>query len=134
MSKSEDKVSDAAPVGPRHDPVYDFLYHDARRTYSFLGQLDPSGHLTGIKQSETSLETEGDEATMQAGANVVVAKGQLGHKDIRSSAGGEAIERAYDPFWANALEFRDYLVKHGLVRHNLLKTLGLASSCLSQVH
>ncbi|CAA9503074.1 MAG: hypothetical protein AVDCRST_MAG31-505 [uncultured Sphingomonas sp.] len=99
--------------------MYDFLYHDARRTQSFLGQIDPSGHLTALKQSETASKSEGEEGSVQTAANLAVAKAVGTTKRMRGSGGGEAVERTYDPFWANALEFRDYLLKHDLLRFDL---------------
>ena len=36
MSSSEKGASDKGHADQRRDPVYDFLYHDARRIYSFL--------------------------------------------------------------------------------------------------
>jgi hypothetical protein len=103
MSRSDEKASSAAQDDPLPASVLDFLYHDVRRVASFLAQFDPSGHLTGLKQSENVSEQQSEEGTVSATANAVGARAVGTHVNKRLSAGGEATERTYDPLWVNAL-------------------------------
>jgi hypothetical protein len=73
MSQNGVKASDPEPDGQSTDSVYDFLYHDARRVASLLAQFDPSGHLTGIKQTESAESGSGMKFGASAGGNVLVA-------------------------------------------------------------
>lgn len=120
MSKSVVKVSDEAPDELEPVSVYDFLYHDSRRIASFLSQFDESGLLTGITQGETATRGAKRGYKVGLGGNVPLFGG--GNVDFERSpgeSGGESLERAYDPFWANAREFLDALDARGLIHRDL---------------
>ncbi len=121
MSRSAKAASEAELGDPPSDFVLDFLYHDARRVASFLAQFDTSGHLIGLKQSETVSESEGEEGTIQATANALVARAAGTFIQRRNSSGGEASERTYDPFWVNALTFLDFLTERNLINRDITK-------------
>ncbi len=119
MSANDKTVSDAAHDVRTQDFVLDFLYHDARRVASFLAQFDPSGHLTGLKQSENVSRTEGEDGNVQATANALVARASGSFVLRRGSSAGEASERTYDPFWTNARTFLDFLSEHNLINRDI---------------
>lgn len=102
--------------------VYDFFYHDSQRIASFLSQFDPQGHLKNtsqsksVKGSEQSLYGAGSRGGIPGFATL---KGD-GQKS-ESQSTDENMTRYYDPFWANALAFLDYLVQHNLLHENLQK-------------
>jgi hypothetical protein len=119
MSKSGEIASDAAQDGVNQDSVYDFLYHDVRRVASFLSQFDSSGHLTGIKQVEAVGQQEAEEGSVQAAANVVVARATGAFINRRGSSESETSERTYDPLWTNALALLDYMKERDLLTRDL---------------
>lgn len=109
-------ISDAAQDAAQQDSVYDFLYHDARRIASFLGQLDPSGHITTIKQTAAISKQEGEDGNVQTSLNLLKLAGiNSGYTIKAASTAGESSERNYDPIWANALSFLDYLSERNLI-------------------
>lgn len=119
MPKNDETVSGEEPGEVKRDSVYDFLYHDARRVASFLAQFDPSGHLTGVKQTESAGEQESEEGSAQATANAVVARATGGFTNKRGTSAAEGSERMYDPLWANARTFLDYMTERDMLASDL---------------
>lgn len=102
--------------------VYDFLYHDARRVGSFLGQFDDNGLLTSLTQGETTNKDARRGYRIGVGANIPVFGG--GNLDIERNShdvGSENLERAYDPFWSNALVLLETLLNRKLVQNKIEK-------------
>lgn len=117
---SEGTASGAARVARPHDSVFDFLYHDARRTASFLAQLDPDGHLTGIKRTERVEETSSDKSGASAQGGIpTLARAQAMFEGQRGKLAGEGAERTYDPLWSNARALLDYLDERDLIRRDV---------------
>lgn len=117
---SEGKASDEARAARQHDSVYDFLYHDARRTASFLAQMDPAGHLTGLKVTDRTEEGSSNKAGASAqGGLPPFARANANFEDGRSKLAAESSERTYDPLWTNALTLLDYLEDRDMVRRDV---------------
>lgn len=117
---SEGTASGGALGAPKHGSVFDFLYHDARRTASFLAQLDPDGHLTGIKRMERVEETSSDKSGASAQGGIpTLARAQAMFEGQRGKVAGEAAERTYDPLWANARALLDYLDERDMIRRDV---------------
>ncbi|MDT0577183.1 hypothetical protein RM533_13565, partial [Croceicoccus sp. F390] len=105
------------------DSVFDFLYHDSRRVGSFLSQLDQNGLLKEIKQSEHAVKGTSRGFSFQVGGNLPLAGGgNLGLEMTPKEGGGQALERVYDPFWANARELLDALDGNGLISRDITST------------
>ncbi len=122
MSTNGEPASAAAPADPAPDFILDFLYQDARRVGSFLAQFDPSGHLTGLKQSESVSEQTGGDGSVRVGG--IALLGGLGGSVTRRTgiSGSESSERSYDPFWTNARALLDFLEERRLVSRQLDQT------------
>lgn len=120
MSKSGGKASKVEQGEQVTDSVFDFLYHDGRRIGSFLAQFDQSGLITEIKQGESVTKGAKRGFKLEAGAQVaLLGGGNLGFERSPGEAGGESIERSYDPFWANARMFLDVIDEKGLIQRDL---------------
>jgi hypothetical protein len=108
------------------------MYHDARRVGSFLAQFDPSGHLQGIKESDAVSASRKPEISLRAGISIPGLpptgegpEASVGFTRSASEAGHQGSERAYDPYWANARTFLDFVEERGLLRRDLATaTLG----------
>lgn len=116
MSRNDETASGAERDEPTTDSVYDFLYQDVRRIASFLGQMDPSGHLTSLKQTESAETGSGMKSAANVSGGVVVARGGASFEDQRNAVEREGLERTYDPLWANALTFLDMLDERGMIQ------------------
>lgn len=101
------------------DSVYDFLYYDATRIASFLSQFDSSGHLTGVTQGERAQRSKQENTTLKTEASIAVAKGALTRETDRGAEYGKESQRVYDPRWANALSFLDYLDERSLLNRSV---------------
>lgn len=100
--------------------VFDFLYHDPQRIGSFLSQFDENGLLSGLKQTATagSSTTRQTKDTIKLGVPGV-ANGEVGEDKAAVRQEQEAAERTYDPLWANARAFLDYLEQNELIVRDL---------------
>lgn len=110
----------AEPDAQTTDSVYDFLYHDPRRVGSFIAQMDASGHLTSLKQTETAESGSGMKSSAHASGSVAIARGGAGFEDQRTATERESLERTYDPLWTNALALLDMLDQRSLIQDGLL--------------
>ncbi|OXE35547.1 MAG: hypothetical protein CGW95_13135 [Phenylobacterium zucineum] len=100
-----------------HDSVFDFLYHDSRRVGSFLSQFDANGLLTGLTQGEGV--TKGAKRSKKFGVGAqapILGGGNLEFEIGPGEAGSHSMERAYDPFWTNALTLLDFLTERKLIQ------------------
>lgn len=116
MSPNDKTASGAELEGPVTDSVFDFIYHDVRRIGSFLAQIDPSGHLTSLKQTETAESGSGMKSSANVTGNVVVARGGAAIEDQQTAAERETLERTYDPLWTNARALLDMLDERGMIQ------------------
>ena len=107
---------------PESDSVYDFLYHDAQRIGSFLGQFDPDGHLKGL---QTSADTGRSRGSKTAGGGTggvpLIATGTASHEQDEAQHWDRGAQRTYDPLWANARAFLDYIAQADLVERDAAK-------------
>ena len=126
MSKKDAPASEKALGEFQKVSVYDFFYCDSRRIGSFLAQFDYSGHLERLIQRETATTgaKRGWKAQFGGGAQVVGTggSGSLSLELSPTNGGSEANERVYDPLWANALAFLDYLTQADLIQRNIKNT------------
>ena len=101
---------------PDVDSVYDFLYYDAKRISSFLSQFDNSGHLREVVQSESTQMGGQTAGVVKSGAGVLSVFSVEGEHSTEESSGRDrGSQRVYDPLWANALTFMDFLEEYGLI-------------------
>lgn len=70
------------------DYLYDFIYADVRRIYSYLSQIDPSGVVTAIKEVTSESDTNGIDGEL----NVKVVRATL--KGL--SANSQSLEHQFD--------------------------------------
>lgn len=123
MSKNDVQVSNEAQDGVEDNSVFDFLYNDTRRIASFLAQFDESGYLDKVVQKETVTKgrKRGFKLNLGGGATIVGTGGQgtFGIERGPSDEGSEASERSYDPLWANARAFLDFLSERDLIQRDL---------------
>ena len=118
-SRKQSDQSTTAPAEPESVSVYDFLYYDAARIASFLSQFDPSGHLTQITNNERAHRGKKESTSVQAAGSVAIVKGTISDGTDLTSEYGKQISRSYDPRWANALAFLDYLEERALLNRNV---------------
>ncbi|MDR0274120.1 MAG: hypothetical protein LBI48_02030 [Burkholderiaceae bacterium] len=97
----------------KNDSVFDFLYCDTQRIASFLSQFDDSGHLQQVIQRESATRSTDRKLKFGGDAKLsLIAAGASGNVEAErgtSDEGSEASDRVYDPLWANARTFLDYL-------------------------
>jgi hypothetical protein len=123
VARGKSKLKSEVESDPKeNDSVYDFLYHDARRVGSFLGQFDPNGHLQGVQTgAETGRSTE-SKATMRMGAGVATLVSAGGDYEGKESQHWDKKgQRTFDPLWMNALAFLDYLTQSDLIVRDINK-------------
>jgi hypothetical protein len=120
MSKSVAIASGKGPGEREPVSVFDFLYHDSRRVGSFLAQLDANGLLTEVRHSEHVAKGRKRGVSVNLGASTpLTGGGNVGFEITPKEAGGETLERVYDPYWANARELLDSLTANDLVGGDL---------------
>lgn len=111
VTASLGEQGEAAP-----DSVFDFLYHDSRRIGSFLSQFDANGLLTGLTQGESVTRGAKRGYKIGLGGNLpLLGGGNVDYERGPREGGSESLERAYDPFWTNALTFLDFLEERRLI-------------------
>lgn len=99
--------------------VYDFLYYDQRRIGSFLGQFDPDGILQSRKRIAGVDKSSQSTASYDLKAGIpVVAQGRASYEDGVSEQYAKGAEHTYDPLWANALQFLEYLEEKKLLNRD----------------
>lgn len=122
MPSSSKKKSSAASDREERNSIYDFLYHDPRRVGSFLAQFDPRGHLQSLNHSLSSEDASENKATLGGGASIPLIADLSGSGETSfSEATNTALSKTYDPLWANALAFLDYLIQNDLINREIDK-------------
>jgi hypothetical protein len=104
---------------PTANSVFDFLYNDSDRVASFLGQFDPSGHLTGLKKLLSVGEASSSSSDISGTGNVGVLKGGMKATNVAGEDYRRGSESTYDPLWANALAFLEHLHTHNMIERDL---------------
>ena len=120
MSKKPETISSAESAQPEKDSVYDFLYTDARRIGSFLGQFDPDGHLQSL--TRTKSVADGTASNYAAGGSVgfaTIAGLNASGGQNASSLASDMASKLYDPLWQNSLALLDYLEQRDLIRREI---------------
>lgn len=102
--------------------VFDFLYQDARRVGSFLAQLNPAGHVQGVKQTVATEETGDGGAKISAGASALVARAGGDLSGQISFTNRDSLGRTFDPLWCNAIELLDFLETKSLIGRDISET------------
>ena len=127
MSKTQKKASETAHEVSGAAPVYDFFYYDAARVGSFIGQLDDSGHLQTVKQSENVTRTRKPEHSLKASVSLpgiglpTEQSPEAGFTFTRGAQEGatQQNERTYDPMWVNAINFKEFIEQEGRLVEDL---------------
>lgn len=113
-------ASKKAQGAPEVDSVFDFLFHDSRRIGSFLAQFDENGLLTGLRQTDSATKGTRRGFKVELGASTpITGGGNIGFERGPGESGAQAMERAYDPFWANAREFLDALEARNMIQRDI---------------
>lgn len=122
MSKNDKTVSQKGQDEADPDSVFDFLYHDSRRIASFLSQFDANGLLTGLTQGESVAKGTKRSKKLGIGGDVpLLIGGKVEFEVGPGEVGSQTMERAYDPFWANARQFLDVLTERDLIQRDVSK-------------
>ncbi|RCS21351.1 hypothetical protein DUT91_24730 [Phyllobacterium salinisoli] len=120
MEFEELKTASArAQEGQRTDSVFDFLYYDTARISSFLSQFDAFGHLTEITHREHANRNKSTVVANKLDGNTLLVKGSISSETDAASEYGQDSQRTYDPRWANALNFLDYLDENRLLQRDI---------------
>lgn len=123
MSKNDKKASEKELDELKNASVYDFLYCDTRRINSFLAQFDDAGVLEKIINRDSISKGGKRGWKINVGGNALVSGtgGSVtgGYEVSPSAQGSESSERVYDPLWANALAFLDYLHEDNMIERDL---------------
>ncbi len=120
MSRKPKTPSTEARGGLSTDSVFDFLYYDARRIASFLSQFDDSGQLTEIVQHELAQRSKRTIGTIKAVGGVPLIATAEGEQSSEAGASSQHdSQRVYDPIWANARTFLDYLAERDMIQKDV---------------
>ena len=104
------------------DSVFDYIYYDAGRIASFLSQFNNAGNLKEIVQSESAERSEQQigATKVRAGIPSVATVDRSTQTDV-AAANQHSSRRVYDPIWANARTFLDYLFEREMIQRNVSK-------------
>lgn len=108
----EGAVSDAAFV-------LDFLYHDSRRIGSFLSQFEGDGHLQQFTRTKSGSRNKKEANVSDLKGNVGLVAGSLKGSVETGIEMAEGYSRVFDPYWANARAFLDYLSERGMLQRDI---------------
>lgn len=126
MSKKEKGASAGEQEESGRHSVFDFLYYDHQRIGSFLAQFFDDGLLEKVLQKETvgTVRQRGFKFAVGGGGTLVGTGGSatVGVERSPGETGGEETQRIYDPLWANARVFLDYLNNNSLINADLEST------------
>lgn len=110
------KKSGAESGQPEKNSVFDIFYHDPRRIGSFLSQFVPSGHLQSITEGTSVNDAEHSKGGFEGKVSLpLVAEARVPMEIGATSSTSESASKTYDPIWANALAFLDYLHQEDLI-------------------
>ena len=102
-------ISDQADADSSAPFVLDFLYHDSRRIGSFLSQFEEDGHLQQFTRTKNGSRSKRENSRREGGANFGVAAGKMESSAEVSLGITESYARVFDPYWANARAFLNYI-------------------------
>lgn len=119
MPNNTSKTSALADESLSAPSVLDFLYHDGRRIGSFLAQFEGDGHLQQFTRTKDASRGKRESSSQEAKGNIGVAGGKLqAGKEIALEM-VEGYARVFDPYWANARAFLDYLSQNEMIQRDL---------------
>lgn len=120
-NNSKEKLTKVSSLEAENS-VYDFLYYDERRIGSFLGQFDPDGILQSRKRIAGVDKSSQEKATYGVKAGLpIVAQGATSYEGGDTERYAKSAEHTYDPLWANALRFLEYLEEKHLLNRDTQK-------------
>ena len=118
MPKNTTRTSVAADADSGALSVLDFLYHDSRRVGSFLAQFEV-GHLQQLTQTKDGSRGKVETSEAEAKGSVGIAGGSYKGSTARSVDIAEGYSRVFDPHWANASAFLNYLSENDLIQRDI---------------
>lgn len=119
MPKSTSKTSDPEGEASNARSVLDFLYHDSRRIASFLAQFEGDGHLQSLTRTKDG--SRGKTRASETGVKGTIGIAAGDHKGSTETSVelAEGYARVFDPYWANARAFLDFLSEHGMIEPDI---------------
>jgi hypothetical protein len=100
--------------------VLDFLYHDSRRIGSFLSQFEGDGHLQQLTRTKDAERGKKEASKKDGKADLGLLSGGLEGTKETTVSSAEGYARVFDPYWANARAFLDYLSENNMINRTLL--------------
>jgi len=122
MPNNTSKISELADEASSAPSVLDFLYHDSRRIASFLSQFEGDGHLQQLTRTKGGTRGKRESSSHEAKGNLGVASGKMQGGTETALEMAEGYARVFDPYWANARAFLDYLSDRDLLQHDITAT------------
>ncbi|MBY8828320.1 DUF6414 family protein [Hephaestia mangrovi] len=119
MQKSTFETSGEADEISNTDFVLDFLYHDSRRIGSFLSQFEGDGHLQQLTRSKDASRGKNEASKSDLKGNLGVAAGGFQGSLETSLSMVEGYSRVFDPYWANARAFLDFLSDRDMLQRRV---------------
>lgn len=118
MPPSNENALEARAAASSDPFVFDFLYNDSRRIASYLSQFE-GGHLTQLVRSAESGQSTTEQSGRRFSLGAPVLGGASDSSENVGSSAKEGMTRTFDPYWANARAFLDYLSEHHLIERDL---------------
>jgi hypothetical protein len=117
--KNTSKTSELADEGSGAPSVLDFLYHDSRRIGSFLSQFEGDGHLEKLTRTKDGSRGKKENSAHEIKGNVGLAGGIVKGGTETALEMAEGYSRVFDPYWANARAFLDYLNDNDMIQRDM---------------
>lgn len=95
------------------------MYHDSRRIASFLAQFEGDGHLQQFTRTKDHSKGKRETSGHEARGNVGIAAGKLHGGTETSLDLSDGYSKVFDPYWANARAFLDYLSDRDMLQREL---------------
>jgi len=119
MPKSISETSGQGEEVSSAPSVLDFLYHDSRRIGSFLSQFEGDGHLQQLTRTKDGSKGKRESSSREGKGNIGVVAGKVQGGTETSLEMQEGYARVFDPYWANARAFLDYLSERDLIQRDI---------------
>ena len=122
MPNDTSEKSETVDDGSAAPSVLDFLYHDSRRIGSFLAQFEGDGHLQQLTRTRDGSRGKKEIAGSDVKGGVGFLSGGAKGSVETSVDMTEAHSRVFDPFWANARAFLNYISEYDMLQRGLSST------------
>ncbi|UYW33622.1 hypothetical protein [Methylorubrum extorquens] len=110
MPTSGEEDYEAPSAAPPSNSVFDFLYQDVRRIGSFLAQFEEYGVRQSVKATEAVGQTQAVKGTASGTIGLPAVMGGSATIDTTTTDETKDLaEHTFDPLWANARRFLDYI-------------------------